>query len=131
MMERDWPHQVALAAYRCLGHSYLTMRFFCEGEGLSLSPHTHSLRRDDQDMLIFCFARRQHAEQFRDRFGGEFIDLNSRPKLPAARKSIWPREPLCARARLRPNARPIHRFQEQQPDWTTRLIEIIRASGRY
>jgi len=36
MMDRQWPHQVALPAYRCLGHSYLTIRFFCEGEGLSL-----------------------------------------------------------------------------------------------
>jgi hypothetical protein len=26
------------------------------------------------DMNVFCFAERAHAEQFRERFGGEFID---------------------------------------------------------
>src|SRR5262245_46879351 len=33
-MDRNWPCQVALPVYRCLGHNYLTIRFFCEGEGL-------------------------------------------------------------------------------------------------
>jgi hypothetical protein len=41
-----------------------------------------SFRRDDTDMLVFCFAERVHAEQFRDRFGGEFIDPKDRPKWP-------------------------------------------------
>jgi hypothetical protein len=63
-MDQDWPHQVALPAYRCLGHNYLTMRFFCEGEGLSLCPRTPSLRRTDQDVLVFSFAERTHAEHF-------------------------------------------------------------------
>ena len=40
MMHRDWPFQIALPAYRCLGRNYFTIRFFCEGERLSLSPHT-------------------------------------------------------------------------------------------
>jgi hypothetical protein len=86
-MDRNWPYRIALPAYRCLGHDYLTIRFFCEGEGLSLSPRTHSLRRDYEDLVIFCFAQRQHAEQFRERFDGEFIDPKSRPKRPAARQS--------------------------------------------
>jgi len=55
------------------------MRFFCEGEGLLLCPRTHSLRRDDQDMLLFCFAERTHAEQFRERFSGDFLDTKDRP----------------------------------------------------
>jgi hypothetical protein len=89
MMNRQWPHQVALPAYRCLGHNYLTMRFFCEGEGLSLCPRTHSLRRGDQDMLVFRFAQRQHAEQFCERFDAEFIEPKSRhawPDAPAVSK---------------------------------------------
>jgi len=70
-----------------IGHNYVAIRFFCEGEGLSLSPRTHSLRRDDQDLAIFCFAQRQHAEQSRERFDGEIINPRSRPKRPAARQS--------------------------------------------
>ena len=58
-MDRQWPHQVALLAARCSGHNYVTVRLFCEG--LSLCPRTHSFRRDDADMLVFCFADRAHA----------------------------------------------------------------------
>src|SRR5262245_41322460 len=72
MMDRDWPHRVALLACRCHGHNYVTMRLFCEP--LSLSPRTHSLRRDDGDVIVFSFAEHAHAEKFRERFGGEFID---------------------------------------------------------
>ena len=97
MMDRQWPHQVALPAYRCLGHNYLTMRFFCEGEGLSLCPRTHSLRRDDQDVLVFSFAKHTHAEQFRDRFSGDSLDSEDRPM--RQRRSSYdyaPRQPLRA-----------------------------------
>jgi hypothetical protein len=37
-------------------------------------------------MLVFCFAERDHAEKFRDRFGGEFIDPKGRPKWPGTRR---------------------------------------------
>jgi hypothetical protein len=40
MTDRDWPHQVVLPAYRCLGHEYLTINFFCEAERLSLAALT-------------------------------------------------------------------------------------------
>ena len=77
-MDRQWPHQVALPAARCSGQNYVTIRLF--SEGLSLCPRTHSFRGGDTDILVFCFAERDHAEQFRDRFGGEIID----PKAAAA-----------------------------------------------
>ena len=77
-IDRNWPHQVALPAARCGGANYVTIRLFCEG--LSLCRRTHSFRRDDMDILVFCFADRECAEKFRDRFGGEFIDPKSRPK---------------------------------------------------
>jgi hypothetical protein len=83
-IDRDWPHQVALPAYRCTGGNYVTMRLFCEE--LSLSPRGHSFYRDGTDMNVFCFARREHAELFRDRFGGEFIDPKDRPKWPGSRR---------------------------------------------
>ena len=44
---------------------------------------THS--RGDTDMTVFCFADRTHAEQFQDRFGGEFMDPKDRPRWPASR----------------------------------------------
>src|SRR5439155_6002947 len=81
-MDRQWPHQVTLPATRCTGGNFVTIRLFCEG--LSLRPRTHSFRRNDTDMLVFCFADRDHAEQFQQRFGGEFISPTSRPKWPGA-----------------------------------------------
>jgi len=96
MMDRQWPHQIALPAYRCLGHNYLTMRFFCEAERLSLCPRTHSLRRDDQDVLVFCFAERAHAEQFLTHFGGKFLDLKYRPSRQSKHTHYAPRQSLRA-----------------------------------
>ena len=45
---------------------------FCEEQRLSLCTRGHSFRRDDVDMIVFCFAERPHAEQFQARFRGEF-----------------------------------------------------------
>jgi hypothetical protein len=82
-IDRDWPHQVAIPAARCLGGNYVTIRLFCEG--LSLCTRGHSFRREDVDMNVFCFAERSHAEQLQEHLGGEFIDSKSRPKWPGSR----------------------------------------------
>jgi hypothetical protein len=37
-------------------------------------------------MRVFCFAQRSFAEQFRDRFGGGFIDPKDGPKWPGSRR---------------------------------------------
>jgi hypothetical protein len=79
-IDRNWPHQVALPAARCGGANYVTIRLFCDDENLSLCIRGHSFRRGDVDMVVFCFAERTHAEQFRGHCGGEFIDAKSRPK---------------------------------------------------
>jgi hypothetical protein len=33
-------------------------------------------------MTVFCFTRRERAEKFRDRFGGDFLVPKDRPKWP-------------------------------------------------
>jgi hypothetical protein len=83
MIDRGWPHQVALRADRSTGGNYVTIRVFCEG--LSLCPRGHSFRRGDVDMNVFCFAERPDAELFQARFGGEFVDPPSRPRWPRRR----------------------------------------------
>jgi hypothetical protein len=84
MIDRGWPHQVALRADYCAGANYVTLRLYYEG--LSLCPRGHTFRRDDIDMTVFCFAERGHADQFQNRFGGEFIDPKSRPKWPGSKR---------------------------------------------
>jgi hypothetical protein len=81
-IDRDWPHQVVLPAYRCTGGNFVTIHLFCAD--LSLCPRGHSFYRDGMDMNVFCFAERAHAEQFREHFGSEFIDPKDRPKWPGS-----------------------------------------------
>jgi hypothetical protein len=85
-IDRDWPHQVALPAYRCTGGNYVAIHLFCGGDGLSLCPRGHSFYRDGTDINVFCFAEREHAERFRERFGGEFLEPKDRPKWPGSRR---------------------------------------------
>jgi hypothetical protein len=37
-------------------------------------------------MTVFSFAKREHAEKFRDRFGGGFPDPKDRPKWSGSRR---------------------------------------------
>lgn len=77
-MDRQRPHHVALPAIRCHGHNYITLRLFCEP--LSLRSPIRTIRRDGQDMIVFCFAEPEHAQLFRAHFGGELLDHQDQPK---------------------------------------------------
>jgi hypothetical protein len=79
-IDREWPHQVALRADFVAGRNFTVIHEFCRA--LSICSRGHSFRRDSTDYVVFCFADRAHAEQFRDRFAGEFIGPKSRPKWP-------------------------------------------------
>jgi hypothetical protein len=47
-------------------------------ETLSVAPRPYSLRRDEAELVVFCFAKPEDAAAFCDRFGGE--------RLPGARR---------------------------------------------
>jgi hypothetical protein len=97
MIDRDWPHQVALAAEFVASANFAAINDFCREEKLSLCARGHSFHRGTGWFVVYCFAAREHAERFQRRFGGEFVDPATRPKWPGQARRIDP----AAEARLR------------------------------
>jgi hypothetical protein len=93
-LHRKWPHHVALSAdkVRGLNNSQVVRGF---ADTLSVAPLTYSVSRADVDLVVFCFAKPEDADAFRERFGGEkspTVDswkrgtLSAEPRRSGARK---------------------------------------------
>jgi hypothetical protein len=69
-LKRKWPHHVALPAEKVRDPLNRRLIFTVAGL-LSASPLRYFMRRDDSNVMVFCFARQEDAEAFAKRFGGE------------------------------------------------------------
>jgi hypothetical protein len=78
LIDRGWPHQVALPASASQGGGYHIIHKFCEG--LTLCPRGHSVFHGGEWFTVYCFAEPEDAEKFSRRFGGEKFEPRQRGK---------------------------------------------------
>ena len=51
---------------------------FCAAGVLSTTPLMYFMRRDDSDLVVFCFAKPEDAEAFVERSVASYSELTSR-----------------------------------------------------
>jgi hypothetical protein len=69
-IKRKWPHHVALSADKVRGVRNSEI-VWSVAAGLSAAPRPYAVRRDEGDLVVFCFAKLEDAQAFAERFGGE------------------------------------------------------------
>jgi hypothetical protein len=69
---RSWSHHVALPAKAVLG-TKKSMAMYGLAKTLSKAPRPCHLTRDGAEFVVFCFATREDAQEFAQRFSGELL----------------------------------------------------------
>lgn len=68
-LEREFPYQVAFPnARRAVSRDDRLIQMFCDHRNVAARHHT--VRRDDKDFMVYCFADPHHAASFRAAFDG-------------------------------------------------------------
>lgn len=84
-MDRDWPYQIAVPEDVTGGANIWTVHQVCKE--LEACPRRHSVVRDRVWYNVYCFAKPEQAEVFRQRFGGE--PFNPKERGRGGRWHIW------------------------------------------
>ena len=85
-VDRGWPHQIAILSELMRGvETQAVVEEFCKK--LLRAPRGHFVQHDDKHYTVHCFALKEHAQAFMDRFGGEWFDPRERGR--GANWSKW------------------------------------------
>lgn len=70
-IDRRFPHQVILDAAYYSAHNFRLVLAFCVG--LSLAPRGHAVLLGHRWHFVFCFSKREDAENILTRFNGRWF----------------------------------------------------------
>jgi hypothetical protein len=76
VLDKTYPHQVALPDKACMGALYTAIQEFTRN--LSMARRTHTIVKDDRWYVVFCFAVEADAKAFCDTFSGESFNPKTR-----------------------------------------------------
>ncbi|QCL83893.1 hypothetical protein CFBP5875_04575 [Agrobacterium pusense] len=79
-IDRGWPHQIALRESLSSGKRWMEMMEFCQKNRLMRCDRGHSVFFEDEHYNVHCFATKQGAEAFLEKYGGEWFDPRDRGK---------------------------------------------------
>jgi hypothetical protein len=72
LINRELPHRVLVRAEDARGRALDAVYAFHDNRGVPV--RSHSLRKDDEWYLVYCFTGRGMAEEFHLLFGGQLLN---------------------------------------------------------
>lgn len=94
VIDRDWPHQVALPDDLCTDRNFTLITKFCQDRGITHQPRQVQAiwaNGKYENYRLYCFADEASARTFRDHFDG-LIFVPKRDRENGKTGGVWRRK---------------------------------------